>query len=253
MLTSERILNYPVISCGIDSCLARIIAWISDGGKARTLVCANPHSLVGAAGDDMFRKALLDAGMIVPDGAGIVLASRILRGRIRERITGSDVFHGVNEAMNREGHGSCFFLGSSEEILVMIREKMSKDFPNVRVAGTYSPPFTDEFTEEENRRIIEAVNAVKPDVLWVGMTAPKQEKWIYRNKNKLNVKFIGAIGGVFDFYSGNIRRNEYPWFMKHGLEWLPRLIQEPRRLWKRTFISAPVFFFLILKQKFLSR
>ena len=83
--------------------------------------------------------------------------------------------------------------------------------------------------------------------------ASKQEKWIYRNKEKLNVKFIGAVGGVFDFYSGNIRRNEYPWFLEHGLEWLPRLIQEPRRLWNRTFISAPVFLFLVLKQKFFSR
>lgn len=109
MLISEKILDYPVISCKIEACIARIIAWVSDGWKAKTLVCANPHSLVGAAGDNMFRIALLDADMIVPDGAGIVLASRILGGGIRERITGSDVFRGVNEAMNRQGQGSCFF------------------------------------------------------------------------------------------------------------------------------------------------
>jgi N-acetylglucosaminyldiphosphoundecaprenol N-acetyl-beta-D-mannosaminyltransferase len=210
MLISEKILDYPIISCETEACIARIIAWVSDGGKAKTLVCANPHSLAGAAGEDMFRTALLDADMIVPDGAGIVLASRILGGRIRKRITGSDVFRGVNEAMNRMGQGSCFFLGATEETLAAIRARMAVDFPNVRVAGTYSPPFNDEFTQEDNRQMIEAVNAAKPDVLWVGMTAPKQEKWIYRNKGKLNVKFIAAVGGVFDFYSGNIRRNEYP-------------------------------------------
>ena len=256
MLISEKILDYPVISCKIEACIARIIAWVSDGGKAKTLVCANPHSLAGAAGDDMFRTALLDADMIVPDGAGIVLASHILGGRIRERVTGSDVFRGVNEAMNRRGQESCFFLGATEATLAAIRARMAVDFPNVRVAGTagtYSPPFTNEFTEEENRQMIEAINAAGPDVLWVGLTVPKQEKWIYRNKGKLNVKFIGAVGGVFDFFSGNIRRNEYPWFMEHGLEWLPRLLREPGRLWNRTFISAPVFLFLVLKQKFLPR
>lgn len=253
MLISEKILDYPVISCKIEACIARIIAWVSDGGKAKTFVCANPHSLAGTAGDDMFRTALLDADMIVPDGGGIVLASRILGGQIREWITGSDVFRGVNEAMNRRGQGSCYFLGATEATLAAIRARMAVDFPNVRVAGTFSPPFTNEFTEENNRQMIEAINVAGPDVLWVGLTAPKQEKWIYQNREKLNVKFIGAVGGVFDFFSGNIRRNEYPWFLEHGLEWLPRLIQEPSRLWKRTFISAPVFLFLVLKQKFMNR
>jgi len=146
MLTSEKILDYPVISCGIEPCIARIFAWVSGDVKAKTLVCANPHSLVEADGDGMFRAALLDADMIVPDGAGIVLASRILNGRIRLRITGSDVFRGVNEIMNQQGQGSCFFLGSTEGTLARICEKMAKDFPNVKVAGTYSPPFKNEFT-----------------------------------------------------------------------------------------------------------
>ena len=104
----------------------------------------------------------------------------------------------------------------------------------------YSPPFKEVFSEEENRAMIEAVNRAGPDVLWVGMTAPKQEKWIYQNKDRLNVKFIGAIGAVFDFYAGTVKR-PHPWFLDHGLEWLPRLLGEPRRLWKRMFVSAPLF------------
>ena len=252
MLISEKILDYPVISCGVESCIARIIAWIYEGDKAKTLVCANPHSLVWAAGDDTFRIALLDADMIVPDGAGIVLASRLLNGRIRQRITGSDVFRGVNEAMNQRGQGSCFFLGSTEDTLTRIGERMAKDFPNVRVAGTSSPPFRNEFVEEDDRRMIDAVNAAGPDVLWVGMTAPKQEKWIYWNKDKLNVKFIAAVGAVFDFYTGKVKRS-HPGFQRLGLEWLPRLLQQPGRLWSRTVISAPVFLLLVLKQRFLHR
>ena len=100
----------------------------------------------------------------------------------------------------------------------------------------------------EAYREVMAVNRADPDVLWVGMTAPKQEKWIYKNKDNLNVKFIVAVGAVFDFYAGNVKRS-HPWFLKHGLEWLPRLLQEPRRLWRRSFISAPVFFWHVFKQR----
>ena len=96
--------------------------------------------------------------------------------------------------------------------------------------------------------MIGAVNRAGPDVLWVGMTAPKQEKWIYENRDKLHVKLIAAVGAVFDFYTGNVKRS-HPWFLEHGLEWLPRLLQEPRRLWRRTFISAPVFFWLVFMQR----
>ena len=96
--------------------------------------------------------------------------------------------------------------------------------------------------------MIEAVNTAKPDVLWVGMTAPKQEKWIYQNRDKLDVKFIGAIGAVFDFYAGTVKR-PHPIFQKMGLEWLPRLCSEPRRLWRRNFVSNPLFMLRVIKAR----
>jgi N-acetylglucosaminyldiphosphoundecaprenol N-acetyl-beta-D-mannosaminyltransferase len=142
-----------------------------------------------------------------------------------------------------------FFLGSTEEVLEMIKANMARDYPNIIVAGTYSPPFKPEFSEEDNRAMHEAINRAKPDVLWVGMTAPKQEKWIYQNKAALNVRFIGAIGAVFDFYVGRIKRS-HPAFQRVGLEWLPRLIQEPRRLWRRNFVSNPKFLIRVIAQKF---
>lgn len=242
-----------MVAVSFEACVGALMKGINAATESFWLACLNPHSAAIVRNDIDFDEALKAADYLVPDGTGIVLASRILGGRIRKRITGSDVFRGVNEAMNRQGQGSCFFLGATDETLAAIRMRMAVDFPNVIVAGTYSPPYKNEFSEEDNRQMIEAINKAMPDVLWVGMTAPKQEKWIYQNKQKLNVKFIGAVGGVFDFYSGNIRRNEYPWFLEHGLEWLPRLIQEPGRLWKRTFISAPLFLVLVLKQKFLSK
>ncbi len=98
--------------------------------------------------------------------------------------------------------------------------------------------------------MIDKINEAHPDVLWVGMTAPKQEKWIYQNRSRLKVKFIGAIGAVFDFYTGTVKRS-YPIFRNMGLEWLPRLIRQPRRLWRRTFISSPRFLFRVITSRFI--
>jgi N-acetylglucosaminyldiphosphoundecaprenol N-acetyl-beta-D-mannosaminyltransferase len=192
-------------------CVEQVLSWIAAGEKGRYFVCANPHSLAIARKDRVYRAALCTADLITPDGTGIVLASRLLGGSIRARITGSDIFRELNVALNREGQRSCFFLGAGEETLLRIKDRMALEFPNIMVAGTCSPPFKEEFSDEETRLMIDEINRVMPDVLWVGMTAPKQEKWIYQNKDKLNVKFIGAVGAVFDFFSGNIRRSEYPW------------------------------------------
>jgi Teichoic acid biosynthesis proteins len=127
-----------------------------------------------------------------------------------------------------------------------MKQRMARDYPNIKVVGTYSPPFKDVYSQAELDEMIHVVNAAAPDVLWVGMTAPKQEKFIFENRLRLNVKFAAAVGAVFDFYTGNVKRS-HPWFLNHSLEWLPRLIQEPRRLWKRTFFSAPLFLFHVLK------
>lgn len=214
--------------------------------QTKWLACANPHSLEVARGDAAFRAALHSADLLVPDGVGMVLASRILGGRIRRRITGSDVFRGVNAALGRRGGTSCFFLGSTEENLARIRERMAEEFPQVRVAGTYAPPFREEFTAKDDDEMIAAVRAGRPDVLWVGMTAPKQEKWIHRNLGRLEgVRFVGAVGAVFDFFTGRVKRS-HPAFQRLGLEWLPRLLRQPRRLWRRNFVSNPRFLLRVI-------
>ena len=156
---------------------------------------------------------------------------------------------GLSNVLNKESKCSYFFLGSADENLAKIKDKMGVDFPNIEVVGTYSPPFKHEFNDEDNRRMVEAVNHARPDVLWVGMTAPKQEKWIYKHKDQLEVKFIGAIGAVFDFYTENVKRS-HPIFQKFGLEWLPRLMREPGRLWQRNFISNPSFLLRVIRSKF---
>jgi N-acetylglucosaminyldiphosphoundecaprenol N-acetyl-beta-D-mannosaminyltransferase len=246
--TTEKIFGYSITTQDTVTCMRQILTWIDSYKKAKYLVCANPHSIHQAEFDALSKEALKKADLIVPDGVGVVIASRILGGTIRSRITGSDVFSGVNEALNTRGGHSVFFLGSTPENLQRIQKRMNREYPNIKIAGTYAPPFVSEFSDTENRLMVEAVNGVKPDVLWVGMTAPKQEKWIYGNKDQLDVRFIGAVGAVFDFFSGAVKRSSAFW-QKIGLEWLPRFLKEPRRLWQRNLKSAPVFLSWVIRER----
>jgi N-acetylglucosaminyldiphosphoundecaprenol N-acetyl-beta-D-mannosaminyltransferase len=246
----EVVLGYGVEALSIEACVESLFSTVqgADVRRCAWLACLNPHSYAVALDDPTFSRALHAADWLIPDGAGVVLASRLQGGRITERVTGSDVFFGLHRRMTAAGGMSVFFLGATEETLAAIRARMAVDHPEIRVAGTYSPPFKPEYSAEDNNAMIAAINASKADVLWVGMTAPKQEKWIFENRARLNVKFAGAIGAVFDFYTGRVKRS-HPVFQRLGLEWLPRLVQQPRRLWRRMFVSAPIFVWHVLKQK----
>jgi len=243
---NKKFLDYLIDTRSPEECVSSIAEWVTTGDKLRWLACLNPHSYVSAINDSDFSAALRDADWLIPDGTGIVLASKVFGGEIHRRVTGSDVFWGLHKMLNHTG-GRVFFLGSTRETLMIIERKIVHDYPNIQFAGSYSPPFKPEFNEEDSRRMLEAVNSSEPDVLWVGMTAPKQEKWIYLNRDKLNVKFAGAVGAVFDFYSGNVKRS-HPFFQRLGLEWLPRLVREPTRLWRRMFISTPLFVWHVVKK-----
>jgi N-acetylglucosaminyldiphosphoundecaprenol N-acetyl-beta-D-mannosaminyltransferase len=249
---SESILGYPVSTLSKNECIATVTGWMENGAKNKYFVCANPHSLEVAEDDHEFGCAIKNADLVVPDGVGVVIASRILGGAIHERVTGSDIFEGVNRELNkRKGH-SAFFLGSTKDNLEKLRYKMEADFPNIQIVGTFSPPFKEEFSHEDNLMMIEAINRAKPDVVWIGMTAPKQEKWIYENRDKLDVKLLGPVGAVFDFYTGNAKRSS-PFFQKIGFEWLPRFLREPRRLWRRNLVSNPRFLLRVIAQRFNNR
>lgn len=251
----EIILGYEVDGLLVEECVDSVFTAIRCSGSNKDcawLACLNPHSYAVALEDKAFTQALKDADWLVPDGAGVLLASHLLGGGIRERVTGSDVFYGLHRRMSAVDGLSVFFLGATEETLGLIRARMAMDYPNIRVAGTYSPPFKSTYSPAELDEMIDVVNAAAPDVLWVGMTAPKQEKWIFESRGRLNVKFAAAVGAVFDFYTGRVKRS-HPMFQRLGLEWLPRLVQQPRRLWRRMFVSAPVFLFHVLRARYALR
>lgn len=209
----------------------------------------NPFSYLMAEKDIFFKEALLNSNILLPDGQGIVWAVKLLYGKKIQKIAGYDIFIHLMQELEKDS-GSCFFFGTSNKTLGYIKLKVNKEFPSVTL-NYYSPPFKENFSDEENKEFVSIINSFKPDVLFVGMSAPKQEKWVYKNKNLIDAPVIASIGAVFDFFAGNVKRPSDFW-IKSGLEWFIRLLQEPRRLWKRNFIATPQFIFQILKYKFMA-
>lgn len=206
----------------------------------------NPHSYVTAKSDKIFETALEDSDFLIPDGSGMVLAAKQIYGASIKKIAGADLHLFLLKELN-EKNGKVFYMGASQNTLDKIEVRIKKEFPNIQVKS-YSPPFKPSFTKEENEYIVSEVNAFEPDVLFVGMTAPKQEKWLHEHKEALNFKVASCIGAVFDFYAGTVERPSQIWLDLH-LEWLGRLLKEPKRMWKRNFVSTPLFLVDVLLYK----
>lgn len=235
----------------IDRIVDRSLQAVDGLARQCVFACANPHSLVEAQKDKEFMQALNDASVVVADGVGVSVASMLLGIDVGPRITGFGYFDGLMRALDTRRTGRVFFCGSTDAVLQKIAVRFAAAYPNLTLCGTYSPPFR-ALTPDENREVIEMIRTARPDVLWVGMTAPKQEKWVHANAAALGVPVIGSVGAVFDFFAGTHRRAP-DWICDLGLEWVYRLVREPRRMWRRTFISAPRFFGLLLRHRLRTR
>ena len=232
----------------------------------------NAHSFNTAKKDQLFADALTNGDVLIPDGVSIVKACKWIKAKSqpKERIAGWDLFFfemnkleesakGEMLNVNLEDSNSTFntqhstlpktvmFMGSSQKVLDLIVKRAAVDYPHLKVV-TYSPPYKPEFSDEDNKAIIDAINAANPDLLWIGMTAPKQEKWTYSHWNELNIHcHVGTIGAVFDFFAGTVERAPI-WWQEHGLEWLYRLIKEPKRMWRRYIIGNSLFLWNMTKE-----
>lgn len=245
----------------------------------------NAHSYNTARKDGLFAEALTNGDVLIPDGVSIVKACRWIKAKSqpKERIAGWDLFSFEMENLERKQCGmlnvecgannssldnsqsaltdnpkfkiqnsefrspqrTVMFMGSSEKVLDLIVKRAAEVYPHLKIV-TYSPPYKPEFSEEDNKAIIDAINAADPDLLWIGMTAPKQEKWTFSHWNELNIHcHVGTIGAVFDFFAGTVERAPI-WWQRHGLEWLYRLLKEPKRMWRRYIIGNALFLFNIV-------
>lgn len=209
----------------------------------------NAHSYNTARKDVLFAEALANGDVLIPDGVSIVKACRWIgaKSKPKERVAGWDLFAFEMDELNKKG-GKVMFMGSSQHVLDLIVKHAAVKYPYIDVA-TYSPPYKPEFSDEDSRAIVEAINNSNPDLLWIGMTAPKQEKWTYSHWQQLDIHcHVGTIGAVFDFFAGTVDRAPLGW-QRHGLEWLYRLVREPRRMWRRYLIGNALFLWNILGEK----
>ena len=239
----------------------------------------NAHSYNTARKDKLFAEALTHGDVLIPDGVSIVKACRWIKAKSlpKERIAGWDLFvfemerleseelRVKNEEFNsmtslkkeqedsslfplRSSLKTVMFMGSSQRVLDLIVKRAAVVYPHLKVV-TYSPPYKPEFSDEDNKAIIHAINAANPDLLWIGMTAPKQEKWTYSHWDELDIHcHVGTIGAVFDFFAGTVERAPL-WWQKHGLEWLYRLLKEPKRMWRRYILGNTLFLWNMMKEK----
>lgn len=246
----------------------------------------NAHSYNTARKDELFAEALTNGDVLIPDGVSIVKACRWIKAKSqpKERIAGWDLFEfemnkleecgmknvecGANNSSLdnsqsasadhstfntqhsplRSPQRTVMFMGSSQKVLDLVVKRAAEVYPHLKIV-TYSPPYKPEFSDEDNKAIIDAINAVNPDLLWIGMTAPKQEKWTYSHWEELDIHcHVGTIGAVFDFFAGTVERAPM-WWQRHGLEWLYRLLKEPKRMWRRYIIGNTLFLWNMLKEK----
>ena len=241
------ILGTPVSSLTMDELFSDWEAVIQQGQKAQ--VCITPvNSILAARASARVQTIYKNADYVLCDGVPVKWASEFLGTPIKQRITGLDVLPKIFP-FAKERNFTIFLLGASPGVAETLQTKMEAKHPGVQIVGTFVPPFRAVFSEEENQQMIQAINAVKPDILLVSLTAPKQDIWISDNLPKLDTHLAIGIGGAFEVAAGMIKRAPV-WMQETGLEWFYRFLQEPKRMFKRYFVEAPVFIPLIIKQRF---
>ena len=246
MHSKVNILGVPISNITNEHLLESFTERI--GQKQKTQVCITPVNSVLAAIKDPQVLSIYNASeYVLCDGTPIKWAAGFLNTPIVERITGLDLLPNLVAHCAKHDF-SIFLLGASPGVGEQLKQTIHAQYPHCKVVGVYVPPFMKVFSEEENIKMIDAVNAVSPDVLLVSLTAPKQDIWIAENLHRVNASIQIGIGGAFEVMAGLAKRAP-KWMHTAGLEWLYRFIQEPKRLFRRYFIEAPLFIPLILKQK----
>ncbi len=245
MLKKKRLISIDVSYGGYEQFVLEIL---NEAKKKRgNYVCvANVHMLIEAWKNKDFSEIVNSSFITTPDGMPLVWLFRILYGIKQERVAGMDLFPSLLKESEKKGV-RVFFYGSEESVLREIVNKASSEYPLLKISGYYSPPFR-ELTEDEKKDITELINAVLPDIVFISLGCPKQEKWMYEMRNSINSLMIG-VGAAFLSYSGRIKRAPL-WMQKMGLEWFYRLIQEPKRLFRRYLITNTIFVLIALKELF---
>lgn len=233
------IVGLPVHMVQIPDVVSLMTDWVClDRRRCRWIVVADMHAVVEAYQRIEFRRMLDQADLIVPDGIGLVRVAQCKGVPLRSRVAGTDLMKAFF-ARTKEMGISHFFYGDTHETLNLLQANLERTYPGFTIAGTCSPPFR-ALTADEDDAIIQRINDANPDVLWVGLGLPKQERWIFEHRHRLNVPLVLGVGAAFKFLAGTVKRAP-DCVGNLGFEWLWRFAHEPRRLWRRIMIEAPHF------------
>ena len=217
-------------------------------GKSSYIVTPNAAHIVLLQKDEEFRKAYESARLVLADGMPLIWVSKLLGVPLKEKISGSDLLPKLCEVAAEKGF-RVFLLGGRPCAALKSAEALRKNYSALQIVGIYSPPFGFEKDKVENDKITKMIIRSKADILFIGLGAPKQEKWIYTHYKELNIPVSIGVGVTFEFIAGIVKRAP-KWMQEIGLEWFFRLIQEPRRLWKRYLIGNTTFILLVLRELF---
>lgn len=232
-----NILGVGVSAINMDMALDTIGGWIA--GRQSNYVCVTSvHGVIESQSDDELRKILNQAGLVTPDGMPLVWVSRLRNRRHVSRVYGPDLMTAVCSKSVSNGYRH-FLYGGASGVPERLTEQLQREFPGIRIVGAYSPPFRP-LTPEEDEAVIRQINESKADIVWVGLSTPKQEYWMAAHLGRLDVPVMIGVGAAFDFLAG-IKTQAPLWIQRNGLEWLYRLLTEPRRLGRRYLTIVPLF------------
>jgi len=242
-IPSIQILGNRVHMVQIPEAIELVSHWIEkEPKKFHWIIVTGMHGIMEAHRDKNFKEILNSADLFVPDGISLIWIARLRGFPLKKRVCGTDLMLEFFKIANERGYRN-FFYGDTKETLDLLSKKLLINFPNLKIVGSHSPPFRS-LTSEEDAEIIKKINQEKPDILWVALGLPQQERWIFEHKEKLKVPVVVGVGAAFKFLSGKVKRPP-KWIGDLGFEWLWRFFQEPRRVWRRV-LDIPFFIFLVL-------
>ena len=246
-MTQFSFAGIKINNLNMQEAINKIEALIKEG-RPSYIVTPNAAHIVLLQKDAEFRKVYENAALVLADGMPLIWVSKFLGVPLKEKISGSDLVPKLCEVSAKKGF-KVFLLGGRPNAALKSAKNLKKKYSGLQIAGIYSPPFGFEKDKTENDTIIKMIVRSKPDILFIGLGAPKQEKWIYAHYKELNIPVSIGVGGTFDFVAGIVKRAP-KWMQEVGLEWFFRFLQEPKRLWKRYLIGNTIFTWLVLKTLF---
>lgn len=244
MLQKFNVLGVGICAINMEMALDTIGRWISDRSRNYVTI-TGVHGVMESQFDEELRRIHNEAGMVTPDGMPMVWLGRKNGFASMDRVYGPDLMLGVCEVSQSRGYRH-FFYGGNDGVPELLRDKLVEKYAGLQVVGTYSPPFR-ALTDVEQAAVVDMINDANPDIVWVGLSTPKQERWMAAHVGRLKAPVLLGVGAAFDFHAG-LKKQAPRWMQRSGLEWFFRLISEPRRLWRRYLKNNSLFLFLIALQ-----